>query len=194
MMPKVEMWFPVAVYSEENVLSKEENELLKLHCLTIKNSVRSGGSEWLGNTYNTHGTHNLSTDKEFQPLLNKISYHVHQFAKMHNCEETYTSKYAWMNISEKSNWQEFHTHNGNVFSVVYYVSVPEGSGKIVFEDPKEPDMCPLKTKTNRNQLSYTRIGYTPIEGSLIIFRSYLRHLVEPGNNTTPRISIALNFN
>jgi uncharacterized protein (TIGR02466 family) len=193
-MSKIEMWFPVAVYSEEELLTKEDNEALKTHCLSVKDIIPSGGSEWLGGTYNTHGTYDVSTDKKFQPLLDSISYHVHQFAKMHNCYELYKSEYAWMNIAKSSDWQEFHTHNGNVFSAVYYVAVPEGSGQIVFEDPKEPDMCPLKTKTNRNQLSYTRIGYTPVEGSLIIFRSYLRHCVEPGHNTDPRISIALNFN
>jgi uncharacterized protein (TIGR02466 family) len=193
-MPKVEMWFPVTVYTEENVLSVEENDALKAHCLTVQDSTPSGGSEWLGETYNTHGTYDLTNDEIFQPLLQKISYHVHQYAKMHNCEETYASNYAWMNISKESNWQEFHTHNGNVFSVVYYVAAPEGSGRIIFEDPKEPDMCPLKTKTNRNQLSYTRFSLSPKEGSLIIFRSYLRHCVEPGNNKDPRISIALNFN
>ena len=194
MMSNVEMWFPVAIYTEQELLSNESNNELKSYCLSVRNSVPSGGSEWLGGTYNTHGTYNVSTDKNFQPLLESISYHVHQFAKMHNCYETYKSDYAWLNIADSTNWQEFHTHNGNIFSAVYYVSVPEGSGRIVFEDPKEPDMCPLKTKTNRNQLSYTRIGYTPTEGSLIIFRSYLRHCVEPGNNTEPRISLALNFN
>ena len=99
-----------------------------------------------------------------------------------------------MNIATGSKWQEFHAHNGNVFSAVYYVSVPEGSGRIVFEDPKEPDMCPIKTKENRNQLRYSRTGYTPETGTLIIFRSYLRHSVEPGKNTEPRISIAMNYN
>lgn len=193
-MPKVEMWFPVTVYTEENLLSKEENTALKIHCLSVHDSTPSGGSEWLGETYNTHGTYNLTNDEIFQPLLQKISYHVHQYAKMHNCQETYVSNYAWMNISKESNWQEFHTHNGNIFSAVYYVAAPEGSGRIIFEDPKEPDMCPLKTKTNRNQLSYTRFAHTPREGSLVIFRSYLRHCVEPGTNKDPRISIALNFN
>jgi uncharacterized protein (TIGR02466 family) len=98
-----------------------------------------------------------------------------------------------MNISKAGDYQEFHTHNANVFSAVYYVSAPEGSGRILFEDPKEPDMFPLKSIQKKNQLSYTRINYTPTPGLLLIFRSYLRHCVEPGTNTEPRISIALNF-
>lgn len=194
MTSKVELWFPVAVYIQEDLISKEQNELLKQHCLELNKTVPTGGSEWMGGTYNTHGTHDLSTDKIFQPVLDLSAFHVHQFAQMHNCTATYYNNYSWMNLATKNTWQEFHSHNGNVFSAVYYVSVPEGSGRIVFEDPKEPDMCPLKTKNNRNQLSYSRVGYTPKERSLIIFRSYLRHLVEPGTNEIPRISVAMNFN
>lgn len=193
-MSKVELWFPVAIYTEDNLISQEQNNLLKQHCLTIKENTPSGGSEWMGGTYNTHGTHDLSKDAIFQPVLDLVSYHVHQFAQMHNCTSRYENNYSWMNISNGPAWQEFHSHNGNVFSAVYYVSAPEGSGRIVFEDPKEPDMCPLKTKDNRNQLSYSRVGYQPKERTLVIFRSYLRHLVEPGTNVDPRISIAMNFN
>ena len=192
-MPKIETWFPVSIYSEENVLSVEQNDVLKNHCLQIPNTAKSGGDEWIGGTYTTHGTYDLSKDKKFDLLIDNITYHVHQFAKMHNCTETYKSAYAWMNIAKEADYQEFHTHNGCVFSAVYYVSAPEGSGRIVFEDPKEPDMCPLKTKTNRNDLSCSRVGYAPMAGTLLIFRSYLRHCVEPGTNNDPRISIALNF-
>jgi uncharacterized protein (TIGR02466 family) len=193
-MAKVELWFPTAIYIEENLISEEQNDLLVRHCLDIKNNTDSGGGEWLGKTYNTHGTHDLSKDDIFRPILDLTAYHVHQFANMHNCTGSYENNYAWMNIAEGSAWQEFHTHNGNVFAAVYYAAAPEGAGRILFEDPKEPDMCPLKTKENRNQLSYSRIGYNPKPRSLMIFRAYLRHCVEPGTNKEPRISIAMNFN
>jgi hypothetical protein len=193
-MSKIELWFPVAIYLEEDVLSKEENDKLKEHCLSIYDKIPTGGSEWVGGTYTSHASHNLNDDPECQSLLDKVNYHIHQFARAHNCEETYKNNYSWLNVATGSSWQEFHAHNGNVFSAVYYVSAPEGSGRIVFEDPKEPDMCPIKTKENRNQLRYSRTGYTPETGTLIIFRSYLRHLVEPGTNTEPRISIAMNYN
>lgn len=192
-MQKVEMWFPVAIYSAENIITAEQNELLKDHCLSIHKTVPPGGDEWVGGTYNTHQTYDLNVDRQFDPVADAVSYHVHQFAKMHNCNGTYKNNYAWMNVANAGDWQEFHAHNANVFSAVYYVSAPAGSGRIVFEDPKEPDMFPLKSIRGKNQLSFSRINYTPKTGMLLIFRSYLRHLVEPGTNTEPRISIALNF-
>ena len=188
------MWFPVAIYRQDGIITREQNDRLRKHCLAIQKNTPTGGAEWLGGTYNTHQTHDLSTDIEFQPALDAVTYHVHEFAKLHNCNMTYQNSYAWMNIAEGSAWQEFHTHNGNIFSAVYYVDAPEGSGKIIFEDPKEPDMMPLKTHINKNHLRYTRISYTPEPGTLLIFRSYLRHCVEPGTNSEPRISIAMNFN
>lgn len=187
------MWFPVAIYSEDALLLEAENTKLKDHCLHIQQIMPSGGSEWVGGTYTTHQTHDLSNDIEFQPILDAVTYHVHEFAKMHNCDGVYKNNYAWMNIAKAGAWQEFHTHNANVFSAVYYVNAPDGSGRILFEDPKEPDMFPLKSVHGKNQLSYSRIHYTPRAGTLLIFRSYLRHLVEPGTNTDPRISIAMNF-
>ena len=193
-MSKVEMWFPVAIYRQDGIITHEQNDILRQHCLSIQKNTPTGGAEWLGATYNTHQTHDLSTDIEFGPVLDAVTHHVHEFAKLHNCNMTYYNSYAWMNIAEGTAWQEFHTHNNNIFSAVYYVDAPEGSGKIIFEDPKEPDMMPLKTTGNKNHLRYTRLSYTPEPGTLLIFRSYLRHCVEPGTNKTPRISIAMNFN
>ena len=187
------MWFPVAVYREDQIIDNSENDALIAHCISIQNNTPTGGADWVGGTYNTHGTYDLSKDIVMEPLIKIITEHVHNFAKLHGCSGTYTNSYSWINISTNKDWQEFHTHNGNIFSAVYYISAPGGSGKIVFEDPKEPDMYPLKAIAEKNTLSFTRTGYTPTTGMLLIFRSYLRHLVEPGFNTDKRISLALNF-
>jgi uncharacterized protein (TIGR02466 family) len=192
-MAKIELWFPVAIYTEDNLLSQENNDKLKNHCSSIQQTEPSGGEEWFGKTYTTHGTYELNKDIECQILLDTVTYHVHEFAKSHNCQGSYKNQSTWMNISSEGSYQEFHTHNASIFSAIYYVTAPEGSGRVVFEDPKEPDMFPLKNIKGKNNLSYSRISYTPTAGTLIIFRSYLRHLVEPGTNKDPRISIAMNF-
>ena len=194
-MAKVETWFPVAIYQEMDLFSHEQNLLWKKHALSIENKIASGGDEWEGGTYTTHSTsYELSNDPVFAPLIDSITSHVNNFAVLHNSDFNYRCLGSWLNISTKENFQELHTHNDSTISAVYYVSASENSGKIVFEDPKEPDMFPLKSIQTKNTLSYTRIHYTPAPGLLLIFRSYLRHLVEPGTNTEPRISIALNFN
>lgn len=192
-MPNVEMWFPVAIYQEENLLSQEDNLELKEYALSLKNNVKPGGEDWYGDTFTTHGTYDLRSDIKFKPLLNLISMHVNNFSKMHNCKGHYEISYAWLNFNVADTYQELHTHNSSIFSCSYYLSAPEGSGSIVFEDPKEPDMFPLKKIDDKNILSFTRIKYPAVERSLLIFRSYLRHMVVPGTNKEPRISIAVNF-
>lgn len=195
-MSKIELWFPVAIYQETDTISKEENDLLKQHSQYIKQTAPSGHDHWQGNTYTTHASYNILEDTKFSHIVNEITKHVNSFAKQHTSgtyTDVYTCKHAWLNIAQEGNFQEYHSHNGSIFSAVYYVAAPEGSGKIVFEDPKEPDMLPLKKLDERNELSFIKISYPAMEGFLIIFRSYLRHMVEAGTNKEDRISIALNF-
>ena len=189
----IEEWFPVAIYVKEDLVTTEQNYELAKHCLQIKQNTAIGGEGWLGNTYNTLGTHDLYQDKMFQPLVNLITQHVNEFARISGCEGNYTPHTGWFNVADSGSYQEFHAHNANVFSAVYYISAPENSGNIMFEDPKEPDMFPLKDIKYKNKLNITRIKFPARQGLLLIFRSYLRHLVEQGTNTVPRISLALNY-
>lgn len=192
-MPNIELWFPVAIYQEHELFSKEQNDIWAERILSLQKRIPNGGKDWYGNTYNTHGTYDLRKDDIFKPLVDTLTDRVNQFARFHNCTGSYECKYGWANVSDHNSFQEFHTHNGSIFSLAYYVTAPEGSGRIIFEDPKEPDMRPLKDIKDRNEYSFIKVAYPPKQGTLIIFRSYLRHLVEPGTNSTPRISVSMNF-
>jgi len=55
-------------------------------------------------------------------------------------------------------------------------------------------MLPITNIKERNDLTFQRVGYEAEERKLVIFRSYLRHMVEPCKNKSPRMSIAVNFN
>ena len=193
-MGKVELWFPIGIYQERELFSSDQNNQWAEYALSIKDKIPSQSNGWQGNTYTTHAAeYVLKTDPVFAPLINKITEHVNYFAKQHGDQSNYSCQHAWLNIADEGNSQEFHTHNGSIFSLAYYITAPEGSGRIIFEDPKEPDMMPLKGIGTTNDLSFTRIGYAPEQGFLLIFRSYMRHMVESGFNKTPRISISMNF-
>jgi len=192
-MANIELWFPVAIYQHQTMFTDEQNKLWADYIEEIKKT--STGKIWPGGTYTTHHTHDLRTDSQFKPLIMEINSHMHSFAKEYGSMETYVNGPVWGNVATKENSQEFHTHNGSIFSAVYYVTAPEGSGSIIFEDPKEPDMLPVKNinKTNQNRLSFSRIAYKPLAGKLLIFRSNIRHMVESGTNESSRISISMNF-
>jgi uncharacterized protein (TIGR02466 family) len=193
-MAKIEKWFPTTVYLESDLFSPDQNLLWQTHVLEIQKSTPTGGDEWEGQTYTTHNTsYDILKDTSFQPLIAAVTYHVDQYVKAHNSIKTYNCDSAWLNISTKGNFQEMHTHNESTISAVYYIAAPQGSGRIVFEDPREPDMLPIKNIPDRNELSYSKVGYTAEAGTLVIFRSYVRHMVTINENIDPRISVAFNF-
>ena len=89
------------------------------------------------------------------------------------------------------------SEKGNKFIELIIHNICKSKDKyknIVFEDPKQPDMLPITNIKERNDLTFQRVGYEAEERKLVIFRSYLRHMVEPCKNKSPRMSIAVNFN
>ena len=192
-MAKIELWFPTIIYSEEDLFSNSTNERWANSLFEIEKTVKSGGDDWEGKTYTTHTTYELASDNTFNSLIETITHHVNGLAAQYGSTAKYKVDGSWANIARQGNYQEYHTHDGSVFSAVYYVKVPEGSGNIIFEDPRMPDMLPVKNIPERNSLSFNKIGYTPAEGTLLIFRSSLRHCVQEGTNVDPRISISMNF-
>lgn len=192
-MATIETWFPTSIYVQKNMLPDSMNYDISQYILELQEKVPSGGDDWEGKTYTTHDVHDIKQDKIFHELINQITEHVVEFTKAHGSTETYKCQHAWANVASNGNFQEYHTHDGSVFSAVYYPKVPEGSGCIMFEDPKAPDMLPIGNIKERNHLSFHKIGYEVEEGMLLIFRSYMRHAVRAGKNKEPRISLALNF-
>ena len=193
-MARLETWFPTAIYLEDNLFDNAQNLEWKTYCIQKTKDYKSGGDEWEGGTFTSHSSkYNLLEDAKFSPLINAVTLHVNKFVTMHNSFKKYECESAWFNLSYNNNFQEMHTHGESTLSAIYYVATPENSGKLVFEDPREPDMLPIKNITTRNFLSFVKVGYEPIEGQLIIFRSYLRHMVTVNKCQDPRISIAFNF-
>jgi uncharacterized protein (TIGR02466 family) len=192
-MAEINLYFPTPIYVETNLFGEKENKVMSDRVLELQKIVKSGGLEWEGGTYTTHSTFNLLNDKVFHPLLDTVQHHINEFTKAHNSNYLHRCNSAWANINQPGTYQEYHSHPSSVFSCVYYPHVPENSGDIVFESPHVPDMFPVINITQMNDLTLERINYKPKSGTLLIFRSYLRHCVRGGTNTEPRISIALNY-
>ena len=189
----LDIHFPTAFYVLEDSLSEKENNDLLLKITNINNNVEKGGTNWLTDVYNTQGTHNLMENKDFENLCNNVTYHTNKFAKILESDYDYKCVEGWLNCYYKNDYQEYHTHPNYVFSAVYFFTNPENSGKLVFEHPIEPDMCGLKNITKLNTLNGYTSSYMPKPRTLIIFRSYLRHMVTRCNNIEPRITAAFNL-
>jgi len=186
---KIEKWFPTVVSVFEDVISEEENNYLIDNILKMKN--KRGGELWSTDVYNTHGTYELTKDKKFNGLNKKIELNTKQFAKELGSDDAYKITSSWYNIYYSGDFQEYHYHEDNIFSAVYFFTNPKDSGKLVFKSPIK-DMFQLK-KSKTNDLTHTCAYYNLKPRSLIIFRSYLDHMVEKCYNKEPRITAAYNL-
>ena len=189
----IDEWFPTAIYRVENLFSKEQNDTWAEYIRTNRKHIPSGGKGWLGNMYNTFGVYEITKDKTFVPLVNEISKHVSEYSKAFGSMAVYKPLNGWVNIAEKHSYQEYHVHNNCIFSCAYYLTSPAGCGNIVFESPSEPDMMMPKNIVGPTKFNRPTCSYEPKQGMLLIFRSYLRHMVQNGTNEEDRISISMNF-
>lgn len=190
----VHFWFPTAIFVEENILPIDQIDMCKEYILDLENTITSGGSNWKTDISTSHGTYDMINDEKFTQLKLCVTKKINTFAREHGSEYSYeTPSSMWYNIYRKGDFQEYHTHTDSVFSAVFYVSNPENSGRIVFENPTEPDMKPIKNIVTNNDLNFKNCHYNPESGTLLIFRSYLRHMVEKCLNNEPRITIAFNY-
>ena len=99
---------------------------------------------------------------------------------------------CWANVSAPGADHRAHSHPNNYLSGVYYAQVPSGSGRIVFRDPRPQAMVLVPDARQRNPFNADQHGITPEPGDLILFHSWLTHMVEPNRSKEARISIAFN--
>jgi uncharacterized protein (TIGR02466 family) len=189
----IDIKFPTAFYVLENSFSEKDNNILLEKILDIKNNTEKGGKNWLTDVYNTEGTFDIVKNKDFNNLCDTVTYHTNKFAKILESDYSYDCVEGWLNFYYKNDYQEYHTHPNYVFSAVYFFTNPKNSGKLIFENPIEPDMCGLKNISKTNVLNGCVSSYFPKPRTLIIFRSYLRHMVTKCQNTEPRITAAFNL-
>jgi uncharacterized protein (TIGR02466 family) len=100
----------------------------------------------------------------------------------------------WVNVLSGGGAHSSHIHTNAVLSGTYYVTSPEGSGPIVFEDPRHAMMMaapPRKAGAPRPMLTY--VSDPPAPGMLLLWESWLRHEVPLNRTRGNRISVSFNL-
>jgi len=100
---------------------------------------------------------------------------------------------AWLNVNDSRQCMNSQHVHGEVFSGVFYLQTPEGSGELSIVNPGINRMwkgCSLTSQ--KNQFTGESIRIEPVEGNIIFFPSYLPHSVETNNHDEERISISFN--
>jgi len=146
-------------------------------------------NHWICDTFN----YTVNDDLVFNQILDTFKYHVNNFTKSFLPKNNNVKfNNGWLNLSNPNSFQEFHVHSHNHFSAVYYVKVPDNSGRIIFKKPGSTNMFDFDV-IDYNELNGNIFFMQPKECDLLIFRSNLEHMVEKNKSSDYRVSLAMNF-
>jgi uncharacterized protein (TIGR02466 family) len=172
---------------------KDIRDELINHCYDVKSKIESGGKNWLSkNVYTTCGTHNIYKDEKFKLLNNWIYSQVTEFKNTLGYSKELKEEWAWLNLYNKSNFQEYHNHNFQCISAIYYLKANKNDGRTFFKSPlpANPNTPNLDSNNPYTWSSYFTI---PEEGKLVMFKSSLEHCVEAQPTNNIRITLAYNY-
>ena len=101
----------------------------------------------------------------------------------------------WANINPPGGYNAPHIHPNSLFSGVYYVKAPKGSGSLVCNEPRAGAQLnmPVRKPGKPPKELWREVHLEPKEGRIIMFPFYLWHNVEPNLSNDIRISVSFNF-
>ena len=126
----------------------------------------------------------------FEPLTSALrAACAHALAQMGQTDPSFAIE-SWPNILNWGGYNPVHRHEGRLLSGVFYLQVPQGSGPLVFRDPRPGVQgAPFK---GPHANGHNDIQLAPSAGLAVLFPNWLDHFVEPHDNDVPRISISFN--
>jgi uncharacterized protein (TIGR02466 family) len=205
-MPKpaahIEALFPTLIYRAAKVGSDRLNHDLGEAALALADND-TAGRRWCEKHgyagYTSYGSLPDLPDRSplFAKLKRVIERHAARFAKELHWDLRGGKPLCdtmWVNVLSEGGSHSSHLHTNAVLSGTYYVTSPEGSGPIVFEDPRHGLMMaapPRKAKAPRPMRTY--VSQVPAPGTLILWESWLRHEVPVNRARGERISVSFNL-
>lgn len=156
-------------------------------------NIESNIDNWYCNVKTSYRT-STENEKWVMPFLNSIRGNVMEFLNdLYELDDTKLAvefRTPWINIYNKFDYQEQHSHfcTRDNFSYCYYHKKPENSGDIVFVsgsvDYNEFYPYPIVDHKYKPEVS---------EGEILIFPSWLNHLVTPNKTEKSRVTISGNI-
>ena len=193
---EIEPMFAVGVQFSEipnaEVLNAELKEEIRRIRGVVPNSIPEG---WSCSLYTTiHSNMNVFDLPPFQKLREHIITEANSFAigsGLNIVKHPLRINECWVNVYGQGDAQESHVHRNSVISGIYYAAAPPGSGELLLHSPLLEMLEPPITQANIFNVPIRAI--VPKPGSMIFFRSWLRHSVKPTKGKEERISIAFNI-
>lgn len=184
--------YSVPMWNSEYPEFEEHKEIL---LEAVKSHQEKNPPERKSNIAGYQSPHTLQSVPELYPLFEyicQLGFKAAADLNFIDCDIALTS--AWFNISDTRQSMHIEHVHTDVFSGVFYLQAPEGSGKLVIQNPainKMWDGCALAPE--KNEFTAESIRIEPVEGNIILFPSYIPHAVETNNHDEERISISFNI-
>lgn len=200
----IQQLFPTQVLIAKTVapsatlLKELKKDILKL------TEVDQAGQQWSKSHYLFGYTSYGSMDQlhlfssSFIQLKQKIDLKMSQYIKeldwVITPKDLRLSK-MWANVMPQGTIHTGHIHPLSVISGTFYVSLPrKNTPALKLEDPRFTQMMavpPKKNKPRTKNLNF--FNYTPKQGEVILFESWLRHEVSQNSSDELRISVSFNY-
>ena len=104
---------------------------------------------------------------------------------------------AWININKPGDYNIKHTHPTCDLSGVIWLKAPKDCGNIVFDSPvgfqTYREVNSYRDDFKKENAIFKSYYYTPKEGRIIMFPSYLKHDVKKNISQEDRISVSFNI-
>ena len=184
-----EAFFPTFIYAEDihldtNFLTDQIVDWSKNDKGLIKTNING----W-------HSPTNMHTLPVFKPLVDELYKMQHKIYEEEFLDRGPKLGNMWANINYKGALNRPHVHANSLFSGVYYIKVPKGSGFLKINDPRQGThyIKPAKKDTKVPLHLAPEIHIEPKENRIIMFPSWLEHCVEVNESDDIRISVSFNF-
>lgn len=201
-MPKTQDLFVTRIYRADLADTARLNRQLEAVALSLSRDDRAG-LRWCAKHGYPGYTSYASLDDlarqfpEFARLEKLIGRHAAAFARELHWDMRGNKPVCdslWVNVMQEGGSHSSHIHRNSVISGTYYVAVPEGAGRIVFEDPRLAMLmaAPPRKRSAPRELGI-HVSETPKSGTLLLWESWLRHEVPLNRAQGHRISVSFNY-
>ena len=133
----------------------------------------------------------------FEGLVNALDAHVAAFAAELAFDlegRPLKLEDIWINILPEGGIHTGHIHPHSVISGTTYVTLPEGSASIKFEDPRLPMMMAAPGRVKDADEALKPFFYAkPRVGDVLLWESWLRHEVPMNMSEDDRVSVSFNY-
>jgi uncharacterized protein (TIGR02466 family) len=201
-MANIKSLFPTLLSRADDAGSSRLNAELEVAALSLADSDKAGQT-WC----EKHGYPGYTSYSSFSDLSHRVAV----FGKLERVIDKHCNDFAkslhwdikggrpvcdsmWVNVMAEGGSHTSHIHTNAVISGTYYVTVPVGSGPIVFEDPRLAMMMAAPPRSAKAPREFrTHISEIPRAGTLMLWESWLRHEVPLNRAEGNRISVSFNY-